>query len=176
MEQKDTGEFINLRVDVDQTRFYRQCLLELNDVLDKVMGNDESSAFVGLVASRLADFFISAYREANGHRHYSPMQLAYLLIDLKARIGGDFYVSEITGRKIVLRNRKGPFGKGVLGKSSLCSMTAGVFGKIVAQSNQYAAVSVDEAIAKGDEQCKVTILLQAEDNSEGHYKEFFNVR
>ena len=34
MEQKDTGEFINLRVDVDQTRFYRQCLLELNDVLD----------------------------------------------------------------------------------------------------------------------------------------------
>lgn len=50
MEQKDTGEFINLRVDVDQTRFYRQCLLELNDVLDKVLGNDESTAFVGLVA------------------------------------------------------------------------------------------------------------------------------
>ena len=57
MEQKDTEEFINLRVNVDQTRFYRQCLLELNDVLDKVMGSDESTAFVGLVASRLADFF-----------------------------------------------------------------------------------------------------------------------
>lgn len=85
-------------------------------------------------------------------------------------------MAEITGQKIVLRNRKCPFGKGVLGKSSLCSMTAGVFGKIVAQSNQYAAVSVDEAIAKGDEQCRVTILLQAEDNSEGRYKEFFNVR
>ncbi|MFC3200481.1 methanogen output domain 1-containing protein [Alteromonas oceani] len=176
MEQKDSGEFINLRVDVDQTRFYRQCLLELNDVLDKVLGNDESTAFVGLVASRLADFFISAYREAHGRRHYSPMQLAQLLIDLKTRIGGDFYVSDITGRKIVLRNRQCPFGKGVLGKSSLCSMTAGVFGKVVAESNQYAAVSVDEAIAKGDAQCKVTILLQAEDNSDGHYREFFDVR
>jgi predicted ArsR family transcriptional regulator len=176
MEQKDTGEFINLRVDVDQTRFYRQCLLELNDVLDKVLGNDESTAFVGLVASRLADFFISAYREAHGRRHYSPMQLAQLLIDLKARIGGDFYLSDITGRKIVLRNRQCPFGNGVLGKNSLCSMTAGVFGKVVAESNQYAAVSIDEAIAKGDAQCKVTILLQVEDNSDGHYREFFDVR
>ena len=50
-----------------------------------------------------------------------------------------------------------------------------VFGKVVAESNQYAAVSVDEAIAEGDAQCKVTILLQAEDNSDGRYKEFFDV-
>ena len=72
----DTGEFINLRLDVDQSRFYRQCLLELNDVLDKVIGSEESAAFVGLVAGRLADFFITSYREAHGRRHYSPAQLA----------------------------------------------------------------------------------------------------
>lgn len=175
MEQKDTGEFINLRLDVDQSRFYRQCLLELNDVLDKVIGSEESAAFVGLVAGRLADFFITAYREAHGRRHYSPAQLARLLIDLKQRIGGDFYLVEITGKKIVLRNRRCPFGKEVKGKNSLCNMTAGVFGKVVAESNNYAAVSVDEAIAGGAEQCQVTILLHPQDNAEGSYKEFFNV-
>lgn len=105
MDYKDAVEFTSLQVDVDQRRFYQQCLLDLNEILENVIGAEESSAFVGLVASRLADFFITAYREANGRRHYSPVQLANLLVDLKRRIGGDFYIKEITGRKIVLRNR-----------------------------------------------------------------------
>ena len=54
-------------------------------------------------------------------------------------------------------------------------MTAGVFGKIVAESQNYAAVSIDEAIAHGDKQCQITILLDIDENLPPNYKEFFNV-
>ena len=176
MEVMSAEEFANLKVDVDQNRFYRECLLELNDILENVIGAEEGGAFVGLVANRMAEFFISAYREVDGRRHYSANQLASLLVDLKQRIGGEFYIQDVSHKKIVLRNRRCPFGTGVVGNRALCNMTSGVFGKIVAESNNYAAISVDEAIASGDNQCQITILLRPEEQMDGLYKEYYSVR
>lgn len=175
MDRSNGIEFAELDIDIQQTQFYRKCLLDLNDVLDQVIGTQESGAFIGLVASRLAEFFMEAYRTSSGYCRFSPSQLACLLVDLKRRIGGDFYIESVNLHKIVLRNRCCPFGSEVIGNSTMCNMTSGVFGKIVAQSNNYAAVSIDEAIARGDKQCQISILLQAEDNADGRYKEFFNV-
>ena len=175
MGQSNVIEFVELDIDIQQQHFYRKCLLDINDVLEQIIGTEESGAFVGLVANRLADFFMDAYRASSGHRRYSTTQLANLLVDLKRRIGGDFYIESVCASKIVLRNRRCPFGKEVVGNTAMCNMTAGVFGKIVAESQNYAAVSIDEAIAHGDKQCQITILLDLDENLPPNYKEFFNV-
>ncbi|NVK56494.1 MAG: transcriptional regulator [Alteromonadaceae bacterium] len=175
MGQSKDIEFVELNVDIDQQRFYQQCLLELNEVLQSILGKNESAAFISLVSVRIAEFFIKQYHEQSGQRYFSVTQLANLFVDLKRRIGGDFFIEEVDSQKIVLRNNRCPFGDKILGNTALCNMTADVFGKIAVGSNNYAAVSVDEAIARGDPQCKVTILLQPEEQLLDKYKEYYNV-
>ena len=70
MGQSNVIEFVELDIDIQQQHFYRKCLLDLNDVLEQIIGTEESGAFVGLVANRLADFFMDAYRASSGHRRY----------------------------------------------------------------------------------------------------------
>ena len=83
-----------------------------------------------------------------------------MLVDLKRRINGDFYVIEEDDTKIVLGNRRCPFEDKVLGRRSMCMMTSNVFGSIAAENLGYAKVELQETIAAGHPECRVVVHLQ----------------
>ena len=94
-------------------------------------------------------------------------QVAQVLVDLKKRIQGDFYIIEETDHKVVFGNRQCPFEDKVIGREALCMMTSNVFGVIAAENLRYAKVSIDESIARGDSRCKVTLYLDPDSSDEG---------
>jgi hypothetical protein len=77
-------------------------------------------------------------------------QVRDVLVDLKRRIQGDFFVIEEDEGKIVLGNRVCPFEDKVLGRRSMCMMTSNVFGSIAAENLGYAKVELQQTIASGD--------------------------
>ncbi|HET6518640.1 MAG TPA: methanogen output domain 1-containing protein, partial [Geminicoccaceae bacterium] len=87
-------------------------------------------------------------------------QVARVLVDLKRRIRGDFYVIAEDDEKIVLGNRACPFGDKVLGRRSMCMMTSNVFGSIAASNLGYAKVELQETIAEGHAGCRVVVYLR----------------
>ena len=87
-------------------------------------------------------------------------QVAQVLVDLKRRIEGDFYVIEENDEKIVLGNRVCPFGDKVLNRTSMCMMTSNVFGAITAENLGYAKVELQQTIANGDPGCRVVVYLK----------------
>jgi predicted ArsR family transcriptional regulator len=85
-----------------------------------------------------------------------------VLVDLKRRIQGDFYVIEQDDEKIVLGNRACPFGDKVIGRPSMCMMTSNVFGTIAAQHRGFAQVAVEQSIARGHSGCRVIVNLDVD--------------
>ena len=74
----------------------------------------------------------------------TPEQISDLYVRLKAAIDGDFYVIDATDDRIVLGNRRCPFGDVVKRAPGLCRMTSSVFGGIAARSSGQAWVSLEE--------------------------------
>jgi hypothetical protein len=87
-------------------------------------------------------------------------QVANVLVDLKRRIRGEFFVIEETDEKIVLGNRRCPFEDKVIGRPAMCMMTSNVFGSIAAQNLGYDKVVLEETIAQGAVGCRVTVFLK----------------
>jgi predicted ArsR family transcriptional regulator len=96
-----------------------------------------------------------------------------VLVDLKRRIQGDFFVVEETEDRIVLGNRACPFGAMVDGRPSLCMMTSNVFGHIASQNLGYAAVDLPRTIAQGDLGCQVVIYLRPGAHVPAAAREYF---
>jgi predicted ArsR family transcriptional regulator len=93
-------------------------------------------------------------------------QVRDVLIDLKLRIKGDFYLISEDEEKIILGNRKCPFGDLVRDRPSMCMMTSNVFGTITAENLGYAKVQLQETISQGAEQCKVVVYKRQSDQAE----------
>ena len=96
-----------------------------------------------------------------------------VLVDLKRRIQGDFFVIEETEDRIVLGNRACPFAEMVVGRPSLCMMTSNVFGHIAAQNLGYAAVDLQRTIARGDPGCRVVVHLRPGPDVPAGAREYF---
>ena len=103
----------------------------------------------------------------------SASQVAEVLVDLKRRIQGDFFVIEETPDRIVLGNRACPFGELVRDRPSLCMMTSNVFGYIAAQNLGYARVELNNTIAMGHPGCKVVVYLRPVAESGIGVREYF---
>lgn len=92
-----------------------------------------------------------------------PEQLAECFVRLKHAIDGEFSVVELTPERIVLVNRRCPFGMVVRNSPALCRMTSSVFGGIAARNsdplNPGASVVLEERIAVGDPGCRVVVYL-----------------
>ena len=101
-----------------------------------------------------------AYTSALGVERLSREQVADVLVDLKRRIQGDFFIIEEDDEKIVLGNRACPFAEKVVGRPALCMMTSNVFGSIAAENLGYAKVVLEQAIARGDSGCRVVVYLK----------------
>lgn len=165
----------DLSVPLDRDGFLRDLLRQLSGVLEEVVGLEDAAGFISVVGIRIADQIDSKYKSALQTDKLDREQVADVMVDLKRRIQGDFYIIEADEEKIVLGNRACPFGDRVLGRPSLCMMTSNVFGHITAQNLGYARVNIEEAIAYGDKGCRVVVYLNQDNKgSDTNAREYFN--
>lgn len=137
--------------------FFRKLIRELTGALETVIGVKSTRGIIAHVGDRLGRFMDQGYREGLKVDRMSKAEIARVLVDLKSRIGGDFYVISQDEATIVLGNRRCPFGDMVEGRPSLCMMTSSVFGRIAAQNTGHARVSVDKSIADGHPRCRISV-------------------
>ncbi|MCE3224134.1 MAG: putative transcriptional regulator [Nitrospira sp.] len=162
-----------IEVPLERDVFLRTLLRELAGTLSDVVGLDEASGFVSVVGQRMGQQINEMYRESLALPSLNAQQVADVLVDLKRRIQGDFFIIEQNEDKIVLGNRACPFGDKVIGRKALCMMTSNVFGSITADNLGYAKVVLEKTIADGDPGCRVVVLLkpsdQPDDNTAREY-------
>jgi predicted ArsR family transcriptional regulator len=147
----------NVRLERDS--FLRDVVRELAGTLQDVVGLEEASGFISIVGHNIGTQIDKDYRSALGLSNLTREQVAEVLVDLKRRINGDFYIIEESEEKIVLGNRACPFAEQVIGRPSICMMTSNVFGSIAAENLGYAKVELQETIATGSTGCRVVVHL-----------------
>jgi predicted ArsR family transcriptional regulator len=161
-------------VALDRDVFLRTLIRELSGTLQDVVGLDEASGFISVVGQAMGRQIDEAYRGALGVRQLDRAAVADVLVDLKRRIQGDFYVIEQDDDRIVLGNRACPFAEKVVGRPAMCMMTSNVFGVIAAENLGYARVELDETIALGHAGCRVTVhLREPAEGAAGTGREYF---
>jgi predicted ArsR family transcriptional regulator len=162
---------LDLRLERDS--FLRTLLRELSGTLQDVVGLDEASGYISVVGAAIGEQIDEEYRRALAVDRLTREQVADVLVDLKRRIEGDFYVLEETEDRIVFGNRACPFGDRVRDRPSLCMMTSNVFGYIAAQNLGYAAVELDRTIAEGHPDCRVVLYLRPAVDGEPNTREYY---
>ncbi len=156
---------LDVSLELERDMFLRTLLRHLAGTLEEVIGLRDASGFVAVVGQQMGDEIDRSYKMALGVERLSRSQVTEVLVDLKRRIQGDFYIIEDNDNRIVLGNRTCPFGDKVVGRPSLCMMTSNVFGRIVSENTGYAKVIIAEAIATGDPGCRVVIYLNPSDGA-----------
>ena len=159
-------KFHRLPIPLDRDRFLRELLRDFAASLEDRIGAEQAAEFAAQIGERvgaqLGTYYLAALKSLNLKRD----DVAAVLVDLKRRIEGDFYIIELTDEKIVLGNRACPFGAKVLDRPAMCMMTSSVFGSIASQNLGYAKVELKETIARRDKECRVVIYLQPSAESE----------
>lgn len=156
----------DLDIPLERDVFLRTLIRELSGTLEDVVGLEEASGYISIVGQNMGSQINEEYKKGLDVSELSQDQVRDVLVDLKDRIQGDFYVIEESDEKIVFGNRKCPFAEKVIGRESMCMMTSNVFGSIAADNLGYAKVSLDETIARGDTGCRVTVYLKPTDEAE----------
>ena len=157
----------DLDMPLERDVFTRMLIRELSGTLQDVVGLEEASGFVSLVGQKMGDHIDRAYKDALQVSSLTRAQVRDVLIDLKRRIQGDFFVLEESENKIVLGNRRCPFGEKVLDRPALCMMTSNVFGSIAAENLGYAKVVLEQTIAQHDPGCRVVVYLKETPEADG---------
>ena len=155
-----------LDVPLNRDLFLRTLIRELAGTLEDVVGIQQAAGFISVVGQNVGDQINADYKNAFRVSRLNRDQVAEVLVDLKRRILGDFYIIEETPEKIVLGNRACPFAEKVLGRTSMCMMTSNVFGAIASQNLGYAKVELQQTIAQGDPGCRVVVYLSPSGESE----------
>lgn len=140
--------------------FLRTLVRHLAGTLEEVVGLKEASGFISVVGQRMGEELDAAYRRALALDRLDREQVAQVLVDLKRRIQGDFFIITQDEDRLVLGNRTCPFAEKVLGRTSMCMMTSNVFGVIAAENLGYAKVSLEQTLAQGHGGCRVVIYLR----------------
>ena len=162
---------LDLRLERDV--FLRTLLRELSGTLQDVVGLDEASGYISVVGAAIGEQIDEEYRRALAVDRLTREQVADVLVDLKRRIEGDFYVLEETEDRIVFGNRACPFGDRVRDRPSLCMMTSNVFGYIAAQNLGYAGIGLERTIAQGHPDCRVVVSLRPASDPEPNAREYY---
>ncbi|MEK0084046.1 methanogen output domain 1-containing protein [Benzoatithermus flavus] len=160
-------------IGLERDLFLRRLLRELAGTLEDVVGLDEASGYISVVGAAIGEQIDAEYKRALRVERLDRAQVARVLVDLKRRIQGDFFVIEEDATKIVLGNRACPFGELVAGRPSLCMMTSNVFGRIVAENLGYARVELPETIARGHSGCRVVVHLVPSEDADPQGREYF---
>jgi predicted ArsR family transcriptional regulator len=162
-------------VPLNRDIFLRTLIRELAGTLEDVVGLNDASGYISVVGQKVGEQIDRDYRAAFCVERLSREQVSQVLVDLKRRIEGDFYVIEENDDRIVLGNRVCPFGDKVIDRPSMCMMTSNVFGTIVADNLGYAKIELQETIARGDKGCRVVVYLKptAQGADAAHGREYF---
>ncbi|MEA5595833.1 methanogen output domain 1-containing protein [Rivularia sp. UHCC 0363] len=164
----------NLDVPLEREGFFSTLIRELSGTLEDLVGLEEASGFISVVGQTMGRQIDQEYKSALKLSNLSREQVAEVLVDLKKRIQGDFYIIEESDKKIVFGNRVCPFGEKVKGRPSMCMMTSNVFGSIAADNLGYAKVELQETIANGNSGCRVVVYLEhSEEAEEAVGREYF---
>lgn len=155
-----SSPLVDTAVALDRDTFLRTLLRELAGTLQDVVGLEEASGFVSVVGQRIGDQINSSYRQALEVTNLSREQVRDVLVDLKRRIQGDFYLIEESEEKLVLGNRACPFADKVKDRPALCMMTSNVFGTIAAENLGYGKVVLEQTIAEGHPECRVVVYIK----------------
>lgn len=156
----------SVEIPLERDIFLRSLIRELSGTLQEVVGLEEASGFISVVGQRIGERINAEYRGALAVEDLSREQVSAVLVDLKRRIQGDFFIIEEDRDKIVLGNRVCPFGDKVADRPAMCMMTSNVFGVITADNLGYAKVALERTIARGDEGCRVVVYLRPTAESE----------
>lgn len=156
----------NLKMELDEDAFMRRLIGELAGALQEVVGLDDAKGFVSVVGLTMGRHIDRLYRDGLGASELDRAEVADVLVDLKRRIKGDFYIIEQNDERIVLGNRACPFGDRVVGRPALCMMTSNVFGSITAENLGYAKVEIEQAIATGAPGCRIVVHLRPNEASQ----------
>jgi hypothetical protein len=151
-----------LDVPLERDVFVRTLIRELAGTLQDVIGLEDASGFISVVGQRIGEQINDDYKRALGVEGLTREQVTEVLVDLKRRIQGDFYVIEQDHDKIVLGNRACPFAEKVIDRPALCMMTSNVFGVIAAENLGYGKVVLEETIAQGHPGCRVVVYFNSE--------------
>lgn len=149
-----------LAIPLERDVFCRTLIRELAGTLEEVVGVDEAAGFMSVVGTRIGEVIDRDYRAALGQARLDRATVAAVLVDLKRRIQGDFFLIAASDEKLVFGNRACPFADKVIGRPSMCMMTSNVFGRIAADNLGYARVVLEETIAQGDAGCRIVIHLR----------------
>lgn len=149
-----------LPLELERDVFLRTLIRELSGTLQDVVGVEEAAGFISVVGQRVGDQINESYKRALDVSNLNREQVARVLVDLKKRIQGDFFIVEESDEKLVLGNRACPFAEKVVGRPALCMMTSNVFGVIAAENLGYAKVGIERSIARGDAECRVVVHLR----------------
>ena len=147
-------------IPLERDVFLRTLIRELSGTLQEVVGLEDASGFVSVVGQRVGDQLNETYKSALAVENLSPGQVRDVLLDLKKRIQGDFFVIQEDEEKIVFGNRACPFAEKVVGRPAMCMMTSNVFGVIAAENLGYSKVVLEQTIADGDPGCRVVVHLK----------------
>jgi len=147
-------------VPLERDVFLRTLIRHLAGTLEDVVGVSEASGFISVVGQRIGEEINEAYKKALALPSLSREQVAAVLVDLKRRIQGDFFVIEQDEEKIVFGNRVCPFAEKVIGRPSMCMMTSNVFGHIASENLGYSKVVLERTIAEGHPGCRVVVYLK----------------
>ena len=141
--------------------FLRALVVQLAATLEFQHGPDAAESAVAQVGMDVGGQMEQEYRDAKRIvGQLTPDQMAHCYVRLKHAIDGGFYVIEANSDRIILGNRRCPFGAVVQKAPSLCRMTSSVFGGIAARNSQQgASVVLEERIAVGDPGCRVVVYL-----------------
>ena len=144
--------------------FLRALVVQLAQTVDSMQGPGVAEAVVAQVGTDVGGRIEETFRAARGiDGDLDVGQMSSLLVELKAAIGGEFFVVDADEQRIVLGNDRCPFGDAVMMAPSLCRMTSSVFGGIARRNRGAAAVDLEQRIAVGDRQCRVTVWLTEPD-------------
>src|SRR5687767_9739259 len=156
----DSAPLSEREVPLDRDIFLRTLIRELAGTLEDVVGLEEASGFISVVGQNMGRQMDRDYKAALGTGRLTREQVAAVLVDLKRRIKGDFFVIEQDDEKIVFGNRRCPFEDKVVGRPSMCMMTSNVFGHIASENLGYSKVVLEETIATGHKGCRVVVYLK----------------
>ena len=84
-----------VRIPLDRDLFLRKLLRELTGLLEDVVGTDEACGYISSVGSAMGAWIDEQYRTALDVDTLGIEQIAQVFVDLKGRIGGDFYVVDL---------------------------------------------------------------------------------
>ncbi|GAB2622362.1 methanogen output domain 1-containing protein [Streptomyces capparidis] len=153
-------------IGLDRDVFLRTLVRELATSLEAVVGLEEASGYISLVSQGVGNQINDSYTRALAVDRLDREQVAEVLVDLKQRIQGDFYIVEQDDERIVLASRSCPFAEKVVGRESMCMMTSNMFGTIAARNLGYAKVELQETIARGHGRCRVVVHLVPDKQAE----------